>query len=287
MDTARHPSPTPAADYARHYRHPVVPGVDLLDAHYVRHAFSRHTHPTYTIAVIQSGIEEWHYPGGRERAGAGEVPLLEPDIVHTGHAATPDGWRYRVLYPSVELVGAVAGELGMPPGTTTFGVRVAREGTLARLLLAAHHAADHHDPLTADTALRTALAQVLLHHARQRPRHRPVAEGPGTVRRAAELLQHRMRTPPTLEQLAAELGTRPFPLLRAFRREHGLPPHAWLNQARVRQARRLLDQGVRPADVAAAVGFADQSHLTRHFRRAVGVGPGAYQRERTRPGRDR
>jgi AraC-like DNA-binding protein len=74
----------------------------------------------------------------------------------------------------------------------------------------------------------------------------------------------------------------PFALLRAFRDETGLPPHAYLNQLRVRLARQLLDGGVAPALVAAEAGFADQAHLTRHFKRVVGVPPGAYQRERGR-----
>jgi AraC-like DNA-binding protein len=74
----------------------------------------------------------------------------------------------------------------------------------------------------------------------------------------------------------------PFALLRAFRAETGLPPHAYLNQLRVRLARRLLDDGLAPAVVAAEAGFADQAHLTRHFKRVVGVPPGAYQRERAR-----
>ena len=72
----------------------------------------------------------------------------------------------------------------------------------------------------------------------------------------------------------------PFALLRAFRSQTGLPPHAYVNQQRVRLARSLLDSGVPPAEVAAQTGFADQAHLTRHFKRVVGVPPGAYQRER-------
>ena len=77
-------------------------------------------------------------------------------------------------------------------------------------------------------------------------------------------------------------GLSQFALLRAFRAETGLPPHAYLNQIRVRRARTLLDGGITPADVAMTTGFADQAHLTRHFKRVVGVPPGAYQRERAR-----
>jgi AraC-like DNA-binding protein len=80
--------------------------------------------------------------------------------------------------------------------------------------------------------------------------------------------------------LAADLGTSPFALLRAFRDVYGLPPHAWLTDARVRRARRLLDAGTAPAEAAVTVGFTDQPHLNRHFARIVGVPPGAYQRER-------
>ncbi|WP_234425609.1 helix-turn-helix domain-containing protein, partial [Streptomyces kebangsaanensis] len=82
------------------------------------------------------------------------------------------------------------------------------------------------------------------------------------------------------ERLAADLGSSPFALLRAFRDVYGMPPHTWLTDARVRRARRLLDAGTTPAQAAVAVGFTDQSHLSRHFSRIVGVPPGAYRRER-------
>ncbi|MYR42447.1 helix-turn-helix transcriptional regulator, partial [Streptomyces sp. SID5910] len=93
-------------------------------------------------------------------------------------------------------------------------------------------------------------------------------------------LEQRMAAPPSLETLAAELGSSPFALLRAFRDAYGMPPHAWLTDARVRRARRMLDAGTAPAEAAVAVGFTDQPHLNRHFARIVGVPPGAYQRER-------
>jgi AraC-like DNA-binding protein len=95
-----------------------------------------------------------------------------------------------------------------------------------------------------------------------------------------DVLADRLADPPGLDELALATGMSPFALLRAFRDETGLPPHAYLNQLRVRLARRLLDSGLPPADVAARAGFADQPHLSRHFKRVVGVPPGAYQRER-------
>ncbi|NEQ55828.1 MAG: helix-turn-helix transcriptional regulator, partial [Leptolyngbya sp. SIO3F4] len=56
------------------------------------------------------------------------------------------------------------------------------------------------------------------------------------------------------------------------------PPHAYLNHVRVHQAKRLLASGHSITDAALSTGFADQSHLHRHFKKMVGVTPGQYVR---------
>jgi transcriptional regulator GlxA family with amidase domain len=108
----------------------------------------------------------------------------------------------------------------------------------------------------------------------------PASRSPASVQAVRDLLPQRLADPPSLAELAAMTGLSQFALLRAFRGETGMPPHAYLNQLRVRRARQLLDRGLAPADVAAETGFADQAHLTRHFKRVVGVPPASYQRER-------
>jgi AraC-like DNA-binding protein len=82
----------------------------------------------------------------------------------------------------------------------------------------------------------------------------------------------------TLDELAQATGLERFALLRAFARSYGLPPHAWVIQERVRRAQALLRSGASPAAAAVEVGFADQSHLSRHFRRLTGLTPGCYRR---------
>jgi AraC-like DNA-binding protein len=83
------------------------------------------------------------------------------------------------------------------------------------------------------------------------------------------------------------VGLHPFALLRQFQRVVGLPPHAFVVQLRVERARDLLRAGRSPASVAAALGFADQAHLTRQFKQRIGVPPGAYARAfRTSRSRD-
>lgn len=263
-------------EVANYTRHPTEAGVDLLSARFVTHRYARHAHATYTIGLIESGVEEFEYCGSLLRAAGGQVAILNPDTAHTGHAGVPEGWRYRVLYPAVEVVREVAAELGAPGGTPYFPDTVVDDPAAARLLRTVHLSAARGDDLASSSALRTALGAVLGRHASRPPGAGPSRAPSPAVRAARDLLHESLTAPPTLERLAENVGASPFALLRAFRAAYGLPPHAYLTNLRVQRARRLLDGGHRPAEVATLVGFTDQAHLTRHFKRIVGVPPGAY-----------
>jgi AraC-like DNA-binding protein len=99
------------------------------------------------------------------------------------------------------------------------------------------------------------------------------------IRRAREFLAQTFADNPSLDQLAAATGTNKFVLLRYFKRELGLAPHGYLIHLRVERARQLLANGCTPADAAAEVGFSDQGHFGRHFRRVLGITPAAYRRQ--------
>lgn len=98
------------------------------------------------------------------------------------------------------------------------------------------------------------------------------------IARARKYIEDRFAEDVRLEHLEAEVGLSRFYLVRRFRAEVGMPPHAYQLALRLDHARVLVASGMALADVAARCGFTDQSHLTRHFRRAVGVAPGAYAR---------
>ncbi len=81
-----------------------------------------------------------------------------------------------------------------------------------------------------------------------------------------------------LEALAKRTGVSRFQALRSFKKRYGLPPHAYQLCVRIGLARRLLCEGRNVAHVAADCGFADQSHLARHFRQVLGVTPTEYSK---------
>lgn len=269
-----------SAERARHWRYEQLPGVDLLRARYVRKTFVRHTHENFVIAAIADGVEVFHHRGSDVSAGAGALALVNPDTPHTGRAGVPEGWRYGAVYPPPEVVAEIAAETTTVRGTPGFVSPVFDDPYTVRLVHQVLRAADEGNALAADTLLRVAVTRLLRLNGGPLPQRRTRTAGERIAARAREVLEGRIAEPPTLERLAADLGTSPFALLRAFRDAYGMPPHTWLTDTRVRRARLLLDAGTAPAEAAVAVGFTDQPHLNRHFTRIVGVPPGAYQRER-------
>ncbi|WP_189310295.1 AraC family transcriptional regulator [Streptomyces brasiliensis] len=270
---------------ARHWQYADLPGVDLLRARYIHKTFVRHTHEHFVIAAIADGVEVFHHGGSDVSAGPGALALVNPDTPHTGRAGVPEGWRYGAVYPSPEVVAEIAAETTGIRGTPGFVSPVLDDPYSAGLVHQVLRAADEGNALAADTLLRVAVTRLLRLNGGPLARREVRTAGARLAARARAVLEDRMTEPPTLERLAADLGTSPFALLRAFRDTYGMPPHTWLTDARVRRARHLLDAGTTPADAAVAVGFTDQPHLNRHFARIVGVPPGAYQRERDKRGR--
>jgi AraC-like DNA-binding protein len=135
---------------------------------------------------------------------------------------------------------------------------------------------DSRDTLQRESALYAVFSQVVLRH--MQIAERPQRPWPQAVERARQMLADCVADNLSLATLAAAVGLSPWQLNRQFSRHLGLPPVAWRNQLRVVRARQMLAGGHSPAAAAQALGFADQPHLTRIFRQALGITPAAYQR---------
>jgi AraC-like DNA-binding protein len=120
-----------------------------------------------------------------------------------------------------------------------------------------------------------ALALLVTRLLRERPVE-TLPTVPAAIRLAQELLDDDPTAPVTLTDLARASGLSRFQVVRGFSRAFGLTPHAYLVQRRIDLARRLIMGGATLSDAAAASGFADQSHMTRHFLRRFGFPPGAF-----------
>jgi AraC-like DNA-binding protein len=101
---------------------------------------------------------------------------------------------------------------------------------------------------------------------------------PGALRRVREYVEAHLSESTDLARLASVAGLSIHHFARGFKQSAGLAPHHYLTQKRVERAQEMLAHTDLPlSEIAYAVGFSDQSHLARHFRRMLGVTPGQFR----------
>lgn len=268
-----------SGDVVRFWRERRFDDLECLKARFVRHAYAPHAHDTFAIGVILAGAEVFHYRGARHVAPSGSVVAVNPDELHDG-APSQDGYAYRMLYPSVALVQAIADELAdRPAGFPAFDRPVLQDAEVAARLSAAHALMEGRaDRLAVDEAFTAALSLMVRRHSRSVAGGRRLGREAAPIRRARSLIDACYMQDLTLDCLAAAAGLSRFHFLRAFRRAVGATPHAYLTGRRIAAAKVLLDGAQPLSEVGLACGFYDQSHFTRAFKGTTGVTPGQYRR---------
>ncbi|HEU4413041.1 MAG TPA: AraC family transcriptional regulator [Polyangiaceae bacterium] len=268
----------PDADFARLWAPERAPGVELFCGRLVRHAFSKHAHEAYTVGLNDGGGGAFWWAGAERAAAPGGLNLINPGEAHTGRAAAPEGWRLRDLYIEIAELDRVAAGLGWR-GPVSFAAPTAADPPLYAACGRLFDALAEPSPrLARESLLVDVVGRLLAAHCQRPLRPRPPGREAGALARARDYLAAHFADEVGLDELARRVGLSPAYFIRAFHRRFGLPPHQYQRQLRLAHAKRALRSAAPLADVAAAHGFYDQSHLTREFRRAFGVTPGAYRR---------
>lgn len=252
-----------------------------MHARFVTHSFARHFHEGYCLGVIEDGALGFRYRGENLVAPAGSVNLAVPGEVHDGHGAVDSGWAYRMFYLEPEFLQSVAAQLSPKPGSLPhFRPGVIDDPQLAESIISLHRDMEQGQlsQLEEQTRLLHLLTGWIGRYADDSLTGRAVGTEHGAVRRAREIIEARFGEEVTLSDLARETNLSPYHLVRTFTKHIGMPPHAYQTQVRVNRAAALLSGPLPIVDIAANTGFADQSHLTRWFKRQRGVTPGQYRK---------
>jgi AraC-like DNA-binding protein len=263
----------------------IVAGVELpcgrFDALWADHFAMRyppHFHDTWAIGVVETGLLQLRTARGEWIGGPGTILAFAPGEIHSAAALSPAGYRYRMVYPSAELIRGVSSADRASASDRPFEVPVFTDHELAGKIVTAHQPLmDGQWDTDAESRLVAALRSLWRNH-RTTAAHEHTPADLEAVECARDFLGSRFARQVRLASVAAECGLSSFQLIRVFQRVLGVSPYAYLVQLRVNRARDLLHQGVGVSEVAYSCGFSDQSHLTRVFKKAVGVPPGTYQR---------
>ena len=256
-------------------------GIETIRAHFEGHAYDPHWHDSYLVGITLSGTQEFHCRRERHRSTPGDAFLLEPGEIHDGDAPVEGGFTYLTFYLDERwLCSTLRGLYESVPCSYSlhFSRTMAREPQLAGAIARTFHALHSEEMRIVQQSTMDDLLGQLTRHSQWRKRLPSHLQSAAVAHRARDYLHAHMGDNIGLSDLARETGTDRFTLTRCFKREFHLSPHAWLIQLRLANARSMLARGEQPASVAAALGFADQSHLGRWFQRAYRLSPAHYRK---------
>lgn len=253
--------------------------------------YAAHFHQSFSLGLILKGRTIFTCGSEKYLAEAGDLVLIEPEMVHSCNPLAGGSRSYHMLYldPAwcLEQIGAL-----LPPdfpskGPAQSGAEALAAGwELKKRVLKDQsvfkQALDFVEEiqkghLDSAPAFGRLLGRLL---AENLSGFSPAHYSPA-VAKTLNLFGGNLSKRRKLAEVAGTLGLRRESLIRSFRRSRGLPPGAYLQCLRLSEARRLLRQGADIAETALAAGFTDQSHLHRMFVKYCSATPGQYKINRS------
>jgi AraC-like DNA-binding protein len=251
---------------------PSLHGIERAEIYLSTCEFEPHRHDTYAIGITTAGVQTFHYRGSRRICLPGQLHVLHPDEGHDGAAGTDGGFGYRILYIPPELVRDALAGGALPFVADPIQQLVPAARLIASLL------SDIDEPInelsSAEIAVAVADGLVSLSGC---PERRPAAINMRAVELARDYLAAHAREQTSGSVLEKIAGTDRFTIARHFRWAFGTSPDRYRTSRRVALARAAIEGGRSLAEAASEAGFADQSHMTRQFKRTYGLTPGRWR----------
>jgi len=247
-----------------------IEGVERIEAWFHGSAYGMHRHDTYAIGRTLAGVQRFNYRHSLRNSLPGNTMVLHPDEAHDGQAGSEEGFQYRMIYVEPARFQEALGGRALPflEGGISADPRLA---AATETLL--QHVGHRLEPLEQNDALAelaNALA-IVTGTPLQRPKGDFIA-----ARRARDYLHANCTRVVKLDELEATTGRDRWSLSHDFRTFYGPSPYRYLTMRRLDVTRRILLSGTSLSDAAAMAGFADQSHMSRHFAKAFGLTPGRW-----------
>ncbi|SHO58271.1 AraC family transcriptional regulator [Vibrio quintilis] len=247
--------------------------IRLIEADYQAFAFQRHYHLDIHIGLITQGEQKFFCRGAQHHVGQSQISIIPPDEVHDGEAAT-GAYSVSVFSIHPEWFSQYFSERPVSQQLLSFKQSIIDDQAVFGQLSMLHQKLRQQNlsRLAKDCLPHDGFSELLNRYG-QRQAEAPVALGCHSLDKIRDYMLAHLDQPVRLQTLAELCHQSPVQFQRQFKAKTGLTPYAWFTRLRLEKALRLIQSGMTGTEVAHNVGFYDQAHFTKAFKRAYGILP--------------
>lgn len=240
--------------------------------------FPNHFHDYYVIGFIENGHRYLSCKNKSYNVGPGDLTIFNPNDNHACEQADNRTLDYRSINIQSEVMKKVAFEITNKEYVPYFKENVLYNSELAASLRELHCMIIQKDKdFRKEEIFLFVMEQLITEYSEGSSS--VDLQGPNTeVNTICEFLRNNYWKNILLNDLTELTGISKYHLLRSFTKEKGISPYSYLEAIRINEAKRFLEDGISPLEVALKTGFTDQSHFTNFFKKFIGITPKQYMR---------
>ncbi|MGF1869077.1 AraC family transcriptional regulator [Photobacterium indicum] len=254
-----------------------LPFVEIRKASKSAACYQAHSHDEFSLGVIDRGSANYKNLNKRNRIEATNTVTINPGDIHCCNPDADD-WSYRMLFIDTHWIGALQSEMlnNYNIDYLPFSNRYEIDPNLYREFNVLFDTLmNEPNPLLSESIFIQYLARYFGQNKIAFPKTEKQASP--DIKRVHEKLLDQLESNHTLSDLAKEAGLSRYHLIRQFNTIYGMPPHALQLDERIKKSKVLLKAGNTLTDASGQLGFADQAHFQRHFKKRTAITPKQYQ----------
>lgn len=238
--------------------------------------FPIHFHDYYVIGLMEKGKRSLICENKNFVIGEGDILLFNPQDKHACIQADTDPLGYRAFNIKVEVMDNLVREITGQQFKLSFRKNVVRDAELFFALQKLHQAVmSERKEFEKEELLLLTMEQMIQEYGK--PFDNSVAGFSAEIEKACAYMKQNYATNISLNQLCGLTALSKATLIRSFAKAKGMSPYRFLENIRLSEAKKLLEQGALPIDAACNTGFSDQSHFTNFFKDYIGLTPKQYR----------
>lgn len=233
--------------------------------------FTKHFHDTYTIGLTHDGLFKSILQNNSFISYKKSSRIINPGELHYGDS---NSWKYTNFYPTVELISSIYEEIYFEKRIPIFNAHIINDTYLYKILLKFFYCVyNKEDEFIVQSNLIEVISYLIINYSSTSKKYKDLFDDKLIAKESITYIKDSLNTNLSLDELALNVKLSKFHFLRSFKKQTGLTPHQYILTQRIQKAKVLALNGEKLSEIAIAVGFNDQSHFIRNFRKIYGYSP--------------